>query len=252
MNKSEEDLKKKQVVCIKWGDKYPPYYVNRLFNMIVQHTSYEIDFFCVTDDPEGLNDKIKIIPLPDLGLRGWWYKLSLFSSDLYGFQGRFLYVDLDVVVVDTIDPFFEVESSKLIIGEDFQTGEFNSSVFSLESNSLSEIWTSFLRNRDEIVLSMHGDQDWISGFSNGISAWPSRWVVSYKKQCHARIKRSWGVPGKLLRHFGLLKVKGEAIIPDGARIIQFHGKPDPEDVMDGAYGLYRAAPWIKQYWKDGC
>lgn len=250
MNRAKRDLKKKQVVCVKWGDKYPPYYVNRLYNMVMRSTSYEVDFYCITDDPHGLNDRISILPLPDLGLQGWWYKLSLFSNDIYDFQGRLLYIDLDVVIVDNIDALLDQESNKLIIGEDLQTGEFNSSVFNLEANSLTEIWTGFLKDRDNIVTSMHGDQDWISQFRTGVSAWPSDWIVSYKKQCNARVKHSWGVIGKILRKTGLMKIKGESAVPKGARIVQFHGKPDPEDVVNAPYGLYRSAPWIKHYWND--
>lgn len=243
------NLGKKQVVCVKWGDKYPPYYVNRLYNMVVNNTSYEIDFICVTENPEGLDERITIYPLPDLGLKGWWYKLSLFSDDIHDLKGRFLYIDLDVVIVDSIDAFLDQERSSLIISGDLQTGEFNSSVFSLESNSLTHIWTEFLKDRDRIVSSMHGDQDWISQYSEGISTWSDSWVVSYKKQCNARVERSWGVIGKLLRKMGLMTVKGESSVPDGAKIVQFHGKPDPEDVINGPYGLYRSAPWIKYYWK---
>ena len=78
--------------------------------------------------------------------------------------------------------------------------------------------------------------------------WPEQWVVSFKKQCHARIEHSYGRIGVLLRKLGLMKVKGDAVIPDGARVVQFHGKPDPEDVMDGPYDIYRQALWIKDYW----
>jgi len=53
----------------------------------------------------------------------------------------------------------------------------------------------------------------------------------------------------VLRRLGWMKVEGEAVLPEGARVVQFHGKPDPEDVMDGSYDIYKAAPWIKKYWR---
>lgn len=248
MQAAEEKHIKQQVVCLKWGDKYPSHYVNKLYNMVMRNTSYEVDFFCITDDPEGLDKRIKIKSIPNLELEGWWYKLSLFSNDIYDFEGRFLFMDLDVVIVDNIDALFELESGKLVIGGDLQTGEFNSSIFSLEYGSLDEIWIEFQRQRDEVISSMHGDQDWISRFSDGISTWPNEWIVSYKKQCNARTKHSWGMLGKLLRKLQLLQVHGESEIPIGAKVVQFHGKPDPEDVMNGPYGLYRAGRWIKDYW----
>jgi hypothetical protein len=56
--------------------------------------------------------------------------------------------------------------------------------------------------------------------------------------------------GRWLRKKGYFRPKKQAVLPEGTSIVLFHGKPDPEDVMDGPYDKYRYTPWIKEYWKS--
>ena len=56
------------VVCSKWGDRYGPHFVNRLYNMSRRHTDpkHDFHFYCYTDDAEGLDKDINVIPFPDI------------------------------------------------------------------------------------------------------------------------------------------------------------------------------------------
>jgi len=237
-----------QFICVKWGAKYPNDYVNRLYNMIFRQINSSFTLFCLTDDPEGLHSDIKPLPILDTSLTGWWHKLSLFKQDFYGLSGDILYIDLDVVITGKLDDFFTYKPGNFLITKDLKTGAYNSSVFRYSIGSQPQIWESFLADSEMITQKYHGDQDWISETVRDAELWPEKWVVSFKKQCKARIKHSYGPTGKFLRRIGLLKATGDSIIPKGARIVQFHGKPDPEDVMNGPYDMYRQALWIKDYW----
>ena len=42
------------VACMKWGDKYGPEYVNRLYNMVERNTTLPFKFICFTDNADGL------------------------------------------------------------------------------------------------------------------------------------------------------------------------------------------------------
>ena len=237
-----------QFVCVKWGTKYPADYVNRLYNMISRQMQADFVLYCLTDNGEGLHPNIKVLPIIDNSLAGWWHKLSLFKADFFGLQGDLVFTDLDVVIVGKLDEFFTVSPGEFLITRDLATGAYNSSVFRFRVGSQPQIWDSFLEKPDYVMANFKGDQDWITETVEGAALWPAPWVVSFKKQCDSRISRSFGRIGVLLRKYGLMRVTGEATIPDGARIIQFHGKPDPEDVIDGPYDIYRAAPWIRDYW----
>jgi hypothetical protein len=41
------------VVCMKWGDKYGPEYVNKLYSMVRRHLHKEYRFICLTDTTIG-------------------------------------------------------------------------------------------------------------------------------------------------------------------------------------------------------
>jgi hypothetical protein len=88
------------VVCLKWGDRYPAEYVNRLYRMVNRHLSKPFKFYCLTESKEGLLPAIHQLPLETSDLIGWWYKLSLFKKDFYGLEGDILYFDLDLVICE--------------------------------------------------------------------------------------------------------------------------------------------------------
>ena len=39
------------IICMKWGTKYGPEYVNRLASMVRRNTTIPCRFVCMTDDP---------------------------------------------------------------------------------------------------------------------------------------------------------------------------------------------------------
>jgi hypothetical protein len=229
------------IVCLKWGNKYPAEYVNRLYRMVSQNISIPYRFICLTEDSEGIIESVETKPIAlDPDLHGWWYKLQLFQRELHDLTGSTLFLDLDVVI-------FEV--NKFCIIQDLQASNlFNSSVFRLDVGSYPEVWEDFQKDKQAIVKRLYGDQDWVSEKISNPVLWPKDWVVSFKKQCNSRSKNSFGHIGKFLRSIGLLKPKGVASIPEGAKIIYFHGKPDPDDVADSSYDMWKHAPWIKDAW----
>lgn len=217
--------------------------------MIQRFTTQPFKLYCITDDASGLNPNIEALAIPDIDLEGWWYKLSIFQKNLYGLSGDILFLDLDVVITSDLTPFFEYRCGEFAIIRDLGTQGYNSSVFRVEVGSQAHVWESFLEHKDAIIDQLHGDQDWITKQIPNAAIWPDEWVASFKKQCNARIKPSYGKLGKFLRRRGIMLPKDHASMPPTSKIIQFHGKPDPEDVMDAPYGLYKSAPWIKDYWK---
>lgn len=52
------------VVCMKWGTKYPALYVNNLASMVKRNLTLPYRFVCFTDDPTGLDNDIETFPLP--------------------------------------------------------------------------------------------------------------------------------------------------------------------------------------------
>ena len=75
----------KNIICMKWGDKFDASYVNRLYEMVQKNITLEHRFICFTDNPEGINPKIETKPIPELKEDGipdrMWKKLTVFNKD---------------------------------------------------------------------------------------------------------------------------------------------------------------------------
>lgn len=240
-----------KIICLKWGNKYPAEYVNRLYRMINNHLTIPFEFYCVTDNSDGLYPEVNILDLEiEEGLKGWWYKLQLFKKDFYGLTGQAMFLDLDVVIINNIDALFETHKNDFMIIRDLKPGlVYNSSVFKLELGSKAHVWEEFLSDKESIISRMHGDQDWISEVVDDAKLWQNNWVVSFKKECNARNKNSFGALGRFLRSKGFFLPKGNATPPKDAKIVYFHGKPDPHDVANQPYDMWKKAPWIKKEWE---
>lgn len=232
------------VVCIKWGDKYGPNFVNILRAMVKRNLSFPHRFICFTEDSSGLDDDIEILPLIETELKGWWHKLTLFKPKLFDLSGKTLYLDLDVVIVNSLDPMFEREEKFSIIadwayarrhirGKDKIKIMYNSSVFMYDIGAHPNVWDEFAVN-PERISKRHpgGDQEWISMHLPDGAIWPDGWCRSFK----------WGY------HYKDMVYDFSAGFNDETKIVVFHGSPNPPDAIPG-WKQYPPSPWIEKYWR---
>ena len=54
---------------MKWGTKYGPDYVNRLYAMVRRHLSGDFKFVCLTDDSKGIRSEVAVPSDPAAGPR---------------------------------------------------------------------------------------------------------------------------------------------------------------------------------------
>ena len=237
------------ILCMKWGVKYGPEYVNRLYAMVARHLHGSFRFVCLTDRSEGVRAEVQCLPIPDLALpegipeRGW-KKLTTFESNLHGLQGTALFLDLDVVIVDDIDCFFEQPGEFLII-HDWKrpwrvTG--NSSVYRFRLGAHADLLAEFRAKQADIRRNFRHEQAFLSDWlhrQGKMSYWPDAWCRSFKYHCIPRWPSNyWRAP----------------IIPEGARILIFHGEVNPPDALAGRrnrrFRYVQAAPWVSEYWTE--
>ena len=234
---------------MKWGTKYGPEYVNRLYAMVRRHLRGDFRFVCLTDSSAGVRGEVQCLPIPPLALpegipeRGWT-KLTTFSADLHGLRGTALFLDLDVVIVNDITPFFEQPGEFLII-HDWKrpwrvTG--NSSVYRFELGSHPEVLERFRVEHESIRARLRNEQAWLSEVlheQGKLSYWPRDWCASWKYHC---------VPPWPLNYWR------EPSIPAGARILVFHGVINPPDALAGRsehrWRTMRPSPWLAEHWQE--
>jgi len=237
------------IICMKWGDKFPPSYVNKLYAMVERNLSLPFRFVCFTEKAEGIRSEVEIQALPELNLpnnipeRGW-RKLTVFAKDFGGLSGKTLFLDLDIVIVDTIDDFFTYSGDFLIVHDQHRPNrrEGNSSVFRFEIGAYPEILEYFETHFEQIRHEVRHEQAYLSREMHkkgNMQFWPHSWVPSFKYQCAPSWITSW--------------TKAPAI-PQGAKIILFHGLPNPPEAIQGISGKWyrhiQPSPWIEKYWKE--
>lgn len=217
------------IVCFKWGTKYPSVYVNRLYHMIKMHTPAKYweegwAFHCFTDDPKGIDDKsnLEIHELIDPDFKGAWHQATIFNPDI-PIKGRILYLDLDIVIVDNLWEILEQEGD-FVINKDWNWhGYYNGSAFMFDAGAWSDAWRALQDIKKHVKNEHLGAQKFITEFfRNKATFWPEGWIVSYKK--HAI-----GGP------------------PEGAKIVVFHGDPNPHDAIWGWKG-WPPEQWVIEHW----
>jgi len=236
------------VCCVKWGTKYPSYYANRLRRMVDRHLTAPHDFVCLTDDPAGLDPDIRTIPLPD-NYRGFWSKISLFRSDLFEPGRTMLYLDVDVVIVGPLDFLLEGDAPLTIIRGFSQNFGMNSSVMRFKAGALPHVYERFAADPEGIVASgkYSTDQNWIQEQVPYAALFPPGRIVSYKRDMPSHILPA----AKKLNLDRWIKAPFWMTVspPGDASIVVFHGKPDPDDVMDAPYGPWKRAPFVREHWR---
>ncbi len=237
------------VLCMKWGTKYGPEYVNRLYAMVARHLRGSFDFVCLTDRSDGIRTEVRCLPIPDLALppdipeRGW-KKLTTFEADLHGLVGTALFLDLDVVIVDDITPFFELPGEFLII-HDWKrpwrvTG--NSSVYRFVLGAHADVLAQFRAQHESIRRRFRNEQAFLSDMlhrEGKLAYWPPSWCRSFKYHCIPRWPSNyWRTPH----------------VPPGTRIVIFHGEVNPPDALAGRrnrrWRHIEPSPWIADHWHD--
>jgi len=237
------------VCCVKWGSKYPPHYVNRLRSMVARHFPGRHDFVCLTDDPSGLDAGISTRPLPDR-FTGFWNKISLFRRGLFEPGRTIIYLDLDLVIVGSLDFLLDAPGGFRFIGNWGKKPAMNSSVMRFQADEQAQVYERFSDRADEIVRSGRyaGDQNWITEQIPDAAFFPPRKIVSYKLDLPSHV---FPLAKRIGLDFSFIKAPRFMTVatPPDASIVVFHGKPDPEDVMDAPYGPWKRAPFVKEHWR---
>lgn len=172
------------VACV-WVDGHVPYpqvYVERLASMVRRHLTVPSRLVCLTDRPWRIPaDQWQTIPIPNpKPMKAWWSKIELFNP-AHDLGTRVLYLDLDSLVVDSLDPLALYPTSFALVphaGTFSGKGRFkivkryNSSVMVWDVGTTSGLYTGWT---PEVADRLHGDQDWIGEQRNNAETMPLEW-----------------------------------------------------------------------------
>ena len=255
-----QDTRRVNVVCMKWGDRYGPEWVNRLYGMVKRNTSWQTRFVCFTDNSEGIRGEVECQPMPkveyDPSLGKYWPKLGLMQEGLGGLSGMTLFLDLDVVIIDSIDPLLECEGRFLIIREwkDPHLGFGNSSVVRYFIGAEAYVLDRFrAMSHQEIVEKYDSkEQNFLTKAVEKVGFWPEDWCVPFNSACLPR--------NRVIRFFSTPKR------PNRGKILVFYGSITPATALRGEHEpkkrvgegwrfrptkrRFGPAAWIADYWRE--
>ncbi len=211
-------------VCVNHGNYCDrgAEYVNNLYDMVARNLSPNIKckFVCLTDSPEGLNQNIVAMPLPD-DVSGWWGKLYLFKDGLFPANERMVYFDLDTLIVNNIDDIVAYDGDFAILRDFYYPIREAPGVMMWRSGVWTEIWEVW----EELGRPFNdiGDLGWFNYIKHSMpkfdilqDLFPNKFV-SYKQEC-------------------------TIAPPNSSAVVCFHGLPRPHEV----------AGWVADVWKvDG-
>lgn len=185
------------VTVLRSGGEYRPEHVERLRSQCAVHAP-DAEFICLDDDAL------------EHGWPGWWSKIEVFRL-----HGPILYMDLDTTVRADLTPLLAVaEQHEFVALRDFNpsTREMGSGIMAWRGD-MSRIYDEFEGDPHEHMARCRtprhwGDQGFIEPLTEGREYWQTLIpgaVVSYKKHCKNGV-------------------------PNGARVVCYHGKPRPWEV----------------------
>jgi alpha-N-acetylglucosamine transferase len=228
------------IICMKWGTRYGPEYVNRLLAGVRRHTKMPVRFVCFTDNAEGLHSQVEVKPLPAINIPSHvasfkpWPKLSVWQFPLFDLEGDILFLDIDLIITGPLDDFFTYHPNEYCVIENWtQMGQGigNTSVFRFPAGKYADIYKKFMQSPETILKEYRVEQHYISAMIPEQKFWPAEWCVSFKHSILPKFPMNWFKVPKL---------------PKDTRIVAFTGKPDPDEALEGRWPV---KSWYKTIYK---
>lgn len=233
------------VVCFKWQPE-PGYrstfgaeQVNTLRDMVARHYDAPHRFWCITDDPEGIDAGIDVvdlwsehgdIPNPSGKFRNpsCYRRLRLFADDVREWIGeRIVWLDLDCVICGDLRPVWDRPEDFVAWGDTNRANHYNGSMILHTAGARRELFDEFdpeRSPREAFAAGFFGsDQGWISyRLGPGEAMWTTAdGVYSYRKH---------------------IKDQGNRL-PSDARVVFFHGHHDPWD------SDLQRVEWVRRHYR---
>jgi hypothetical protein len=209
--------------------------VNVLRNMVARHYRKPHEFVCVTDDPTDIDPAIRIVPIwndhSDLcsphgpGNPSCYRRLRMFARDIGPIFGdRFVSLDLDTVLVDDVSPIFDRPEDIVLWGDTSPGTPYNGGLILMNAGCRPKVWEDFDPQQSPAIgrrmRYVGSDQAWIGVALGTDEAKFSQadGVYSFRNHVHPKA-------GKL---------------PQGARLVSFHGAFDPWSPYP------QSLPWVRE------
>lgn len=233
------------VVCWKWGTLYSAEHVNRLHHMLARHLHMPHLLWCMTDDREGIDPDVRVLPIPFTTLSPDFMKLGRNFRKLWtygiGRRGQYLFgprtllLDLDVVFVDDITPLFNRSEPLVLYDQDPTRRKYNTSMVLMDTGVLERMWSEFSAD----PVGAWNRVRMVSGF--GLDGSDQVVVSHYATPRHSA---TWTAADGVVPAY-LVRNNDGGGLPPGTRAVLFFGCG--QDMNDPK--VQKRCPWILENWR---
>jgi len=212
----------------------PSRYVNNLYQGVLRFASRPFTFICFTNENLEVHPDIEIRRFNPVTQMGVLPRVFVFSREAGLFGHQVLCLDLDVVIVGSLEDIMNYDGlfcarSKFKHGEEHK---LDGDIFSFRAGPETEkiFWKPFIKNVKAVERQTEGrERYWFRHVAEAIA---DRWdeyapgqIISYKR--HVRKARG-------------RRPDRRAVVPEKARIVSCHGTPRPDQIGDR---------WIREFWQ---
>lgn len=228
------------VVCWKWGHLFSATYVNRLKLALRKHLQLEHQLYCVTDDPEGIDHDICLLPITEFkDSPRCRRRLKQFDKNFAALIGtRILSIDLDVVITGDLTPLVD-RPEPLVCWKVGYARVFSGSFILYDHDVLHGLYETYALDpigfpRFVQSRGVPSDQAMLNYYLYTRSSIPvAQWteadgIVTYFGEGYERFE-----------HLGV--GPGRPQLPPGARLVVL-GSADKSAMDEGRY------PWVREHW----
>lgn len=212
--------------------------VNVTYSMLDRRYRKPFEMVCFTDDSEGIDGAIRVLPLPaehgDLrsphgpGNPSCYRRLKLFSREMAEVIGpRFVNIDLDMVITADVTETFDRPEPFVIWASGGQRTPYNGGLYMMTAGAHPEVWETF----DPKVSPQKAMG---KGFFGSDQAW-----IMY---CLYPRAATWTSVHGIYSYRTQIKPNGNRL-PANAKIVSCHGRHDPwhEDMQE--------ILWVRENWR---
>jgi hypothetical protein len=210
----------------KTGGDFTVSYVNHIANSIAENVTVPYNFVVLTDHFEGYSTNVHSIVPFEHDFPKWWGKMELFKPNKFD-TDKIFYLDLDTFVIDNIDDILQYGGKFFGLRDFYSQCSLGSGIMCWKNHDarIFQLYEAFMENPTaNMNNNTGGDQQFIrstiGSYIEYVQDLYPKSIVSYKKDC---------IDGK--KNFS---------VPDGAKIICFHGPPRPNAIRD---------PRVTKYWR---
>lgn len=233
-----------EFVTFKWKpdvgyrSQFPPSTVNTLWSMLRRHYDGPCRLTCITDDPDGIDAAVRIVPLwsdhaqmpspHGAGYPSCYRRLPLFGDrgrELIG--PRFSVLDLDTVICGPLRPIIDNAGPFKIWGDTARGTPYNGSFYVMDACARRKVWDEFdpvtSPKRSLAAGYIGSDQGWIG-------------------TCLGPWEAKFGIRDGVYSFRNHIERNGYRL-PANARMVMFHGATDPWSPKAKCLG------WVQKHYR---